>query len=655
MRLLFITLLAIATQAQQPSFQTGVRYRTGSGATVPISIVSADFNGDGIADLAVLNLGGNSSGPTGGGVSVLIANGDGSFKQPVSYSAPSGCAPYYIATGDFLGDGNQDLLLVCGLSTELVVFPGNGDGTFGTAVVSQASLDPLVYADFLRIAVGDFNGDGKADLVVLSYDPTASTIASNPYFLPGNGDGTFGTAVRIAGAVGSSLSAGDFNRDGKLDLVVSAPANLSFSLLTGTLPAPGPITVLLGNGDGTFTVGASYQPGFGPGPVAVGDLNGDGIPDLVVSSYTQGFAVYIGKGDGTFTQTFNDAEAGAGGTLGYPALADLFGTGNPGVIVPVLGCCESTIGILPGNGDGTFQPLVGFLTGIASPSVVAADFSNDNKADLALIDYGSVIAFGNLLGAAHADRSPPQSTDAVVLLNNTRTPFPFRNQSAASYAYAPFASNSIVAAFGGNLATGTGPATTTPLPTVLHGANVGVKDSAGKSRSAPLTYASPGQVNYIVPAGTAAGKATVTISAGSSTSTATVTIAPVASALFTMNPAGLVAAYVIRVKADGSSDVESAFQVSASQRVVALPIDLGAATDQVFLEMFGTGSQNGKTVTVTVGRVSVPVTYAGVSGYAGEDQVNIGPLPRSLAGKGQVEILMTVDGIAANVTNVSIQ
>jgi uncharacterized protein (TIGR03437 family) len=101
--------------------------------------------------------------------------------------------------------------------------------------------------------------------------------------------------------------------------------------------------------------------------------------------------------------------------------------------------------------------------------------------------------------------------------------------------------------------------------------------------------------------------------------------------------------------------VESAFQVSASQRVVALPIDLGAATDQVFLEMFGTGSQNGKTVTVTVGRVSVPVTYAGVSGYAGEDQVNIGPLPRSLAGKGQVEILMTVDGIAANVTNVSIQ
>lgn len=655
MRLLFITLLAVAAQAQQPSFQTGVRYQTGSGATVPISIVAADFNGDGIADLAVLNLGGNSSGPTGGSVSVLIANGDGSFQPPVQYSAPSGCAPYYIATGDFMGDGNQDLLLVCGLSTELVVFPGNGDGTFGTTVVSQATIDPLVFADFLRIAVGDFNGDGRADLVVLSYDPLASSIASNPYFLPGNGDGTFGTAVKIAGVTGSSVSAGDFNRDGKLDLVVSAPANLSFGLLTGTLPAAGPITILLGNGDGTFTVGASYQPGFGPGPVVVGDLNGDGIPDLVVSSYTQGLAAYIGNGDGTFTRTFNNAEAGAGGTLGYPALADLYGTGNPGVIIPVLGCCESTIGILPGNGDGTFQPLVGFLTGIPSPSVVAADFNGDNKADLALVDYGSVIAFGNLLGAAHADRSPPQFTDAVILLNNAATQFPFRNQNAASYAYAPFASNSIVAAFGSNLATGTGPATTTPLPTVLNGANVSVRDSAGKARPAPLTYASPAQVNYIVPAGTATGKATVTISAGTSSSAATVTVAPVAPALFTLNSAGLVAAWVIRVKADGSSDVEDVFQVNASQRIVALPIDLGPATDQVFLEMFGTGSQNGKTVTATVGGVSVPVTYAGVSGYAGEDQVNIGPLPQSLAGKGQAEILMTVDGIAANVTNVSIK
>jgi uncharacterized protein (TIGR03437 family) len=654
-RLLLITLLAIAAQAQQLSFQNGVRYPVGSGATVPIGMIAADFNGDGIPDLAVLNLGGNTSGPASGSVSILIANGDGSFKTPVNYPAPTGCTPYSISAGDFRRDGNQGLLLVCGLSNELVVFPGHGDGTLGAAVVTHTSFTPLVYADFLRVAVGDFNGDGIADVVALSYDPLAAAIATSPYFLPGIGDGTFGTATKITGVLGSSVSAGDFNRDGKLDLVVSSPASLSLSLLTGFLPAAGPITILLGNGDGTFTTGATYKPGFAPGPVLVGDVNSDGIADLVVSSYTQGLAVYIGKGDGTFTSTFNDAETGVGGTLGYPALADPYGTGNPSVIVPVLGCCQTTVGVLPGNGDGTFQPLSVFLTGVSSPSVVVADFDGDNKADMAQIDYGSVIAFGNLLGAAHADRTPPQSTAVVIFRNRSQAQFPLRNQNAASYAFAPFAANSIVAVFGSNLATGTGPATTLPLPTVLHGANVSVRDSTGRARPAQLTYASPGQVNYIVPAGTAAGKATVTIGAGSTTATSTLTIAPIAPALFTLNPGGLVAAYVIRVRADGSVTAGNVFQLDASQRVVALPIDLGPAADQVFLELFGTGSQNGKVATATAGGIAVPVTYAGVSGYAGEDQVNIGPLPQSLVGKGQVQILLTIDGVAANVTNVSIQ
>ena len=616
--------------------------------------IAADFNGDGVADLAVLNLAGKSSGPTGGSVSVLVANGDGSFKPAINYAAPTGCAPYFLAAGDFVRDGNQDLLLVCGLNTELVVFPGKGDGTFGTAVVSNTSFTPLVYADYLRIAVGDFNGDGRADIVALSYDPLAASIASNPYLLPGHGDGTFGTAVKIAGVTGSSVSAGDFNHDGKLDLVVSAPAKLTFDLLTGTLPAAGPIAIMLGNGDGTFTAGATYQPGFAPGPVLVGDVNNDGIPDLVVSSFTQGLAVYTGKGDGTFTSTYNDTEAGLGGTLGLPALADLFGTGNPGIIVPVLGCCQATIGVLPGKGDGTFQAPVVLLTGITSPSIIAADFDGDNRADISQVDYGSVISFGNLLGAAHADRTPPQSTAAVIFRNGSTAPFPIRSQNAASYAFAPFASNSIVAGFGSNLATGTGPATTLPLPTVLHGANVSVRDSTGRARSAQLTYASPRQVNYLVPDGTASGKATVTIGAGSSTSTETVTIAPVAPALFALNSAGLAAAYVVRVHADGSSAVENVFQLDGSN-IVPLPIDLGPETDQVFLELFGTGSQNGKAATASVGRLTVPVTYAGVSGYAGEDQIDIGPLPRALAGKGEVEIVVLMDGVAANVVNVRIQ
>jgi len=324
------------------------------------------------------------------------------------------------------------------------------------------------------------------------------------------------------------------------------------------------------------------------------------------------------------------------------------------MIVPVIGCCQTTIGVLPGNGDGTFQTPVVLLTGVSSPSIVAADFDGDNRADLAQVDYGSVIAFGNLLGAAHADRTPPQNTQAVIFRNSSTGQFPLRNQNAASYSFAPFAPDSIVAAFGDNLATGTGPATTLPLPTVLNGANVSVRDSTGRPRRAQLTYASPRQVNYIVPDGTAAGKATVTIGAGSSTSTGVVTISAVGPALFTVNLAGLAAADVVRVHGDGSSAVENVFQLDGS-RVVAHPIDLGPQTDQVFLELFGTGSRGGKVVTATIGGLSVPVTYAGVSGYAGEDQINIGPLPRALAGKGAAEILVLVDGVAANAVNVSIQ
>lgn len=653
-RLLVFPLLAFTVTAQQLNFQTGVRYALDASGTVPISMIAADFNGDGVADLAVLNLGGNSSGPTHGGVSVLITNADGTFKTAVNYAAPSSCAPYFVAAGDFMRDGTQDLLLVCGLSNELVVFPGKGDGTFGAAVVSHASITPIVYSDYLRVAAGDFNGDGIADVVALSYDPLAATIAGNPYFLPGNGDGTFGTAVKIAAVTGSSLSSGDFNRDGRLDLVVSEPAALTLNLLTGTLPTAGPVAILLGNGDGTFAAGATYQPGFAPGPVLVGDVNSDGVPDLVVSSFTQGLAVYIGKGDGTFTSTYNNTETVLGGTLGLPALGDPFGTGNPSMIVPVIGCCQTTIGVLPGNGDGTFQTPVVLLTGVSSPSIVAADFDGDNRADLAQVDYGSVIAFGNLLGAAHADRTPPQNTQAVIFRNSSTGQFPLRNQNAASYSFAPFAPDSIVAAFGDNLATGTGPATTLPLPTVLNGANVSVRDSTGRPRRAQLTYASPRQVNYIVPDGTAAGKATVTIGAGSSTSTGVVTISAVGPALFTVNLAGLAAADVVRVHGDGSSAVENVFQLDGS-RVVAHPIDLGPQTDQVFLELFGTGSQGGIVVTATIGGLSVPVTYAGVSGYAGEDQINIGPLPRALAGKGAAEILVLVDGVAANAVNVSIQ
>jgi uncharacterized protein (TIGR03437 family) len=139
------------------------------------------------------------------------------------------------------------------------------------------------------------------------------------------------------------------------------------------------------------------------------------------------------------------------------------------------------------------------------------------------------------------------------------------------------------------------------------------------------------------------------------TQSATIQIGTVSPGLFTLTGSGLAAALVLRVISGIQQPLEPVYQV-ASGSVAALPIDLGPATNQVYLEMYGTGIRGARQVTVTVGGVSVPVLYAaGAPGYAGEDQVNIGPLPPSLAGKGNVNIVLNADGQEANPVNVTIQ
>jgi uncharacterized protein (TIGR03437 family) len=239
---------------------------------------------------------------------------------------------------------------------------------------------------------------------------------------------------------------------------------------------------------------------------------------------------------------------------------------------------------------------------------------------------------------------------------------PISSVSAANFTGAELASESIVAAFGDKLATRVQTALSIPLPTTLAGTVVKIKDSAGAERFAPLFFVAPSQVNLQVPAGTASGAATITITSGDGTvSIGTMNITTVAPGLFTSSATGngIAAAVVARVRSDGTQVYEPVAQFDASQnRFIHIPIDLGQASEQVFLIVHGTGFRHRSSlsaVNATIGGSNADVLYAGlVDGFIGLDQSNI-RIPRSLAGRGVVDVLLTVDGKPANTVTVQIK
>lgn len=234
--------------------------------------------------------------------------------------------------------------------------------------------------------------------------------------------------------------------------------------------------------------------------------------------------------------------------------------------------------------------------------------------------------------------------------------------SAASFQGASLASESIAAAFGTGLATETVAAASLPLPTILAGTTVTVKDSGGTERQAPLFFVSSGQVNYQIPTGTLSGSAEVIITAGNGQiSSGMTTINDVAPALFSANADGMgvAAAYALRVRPDNMQIVEPVAQLDQnSGRLVAVPLDLSPDTDQMFLVLFGSGIRNHSDLTqvsATVGGESVEVLYAGTQGgFVGLDQVNL-RLPRTLSGRGDVDVILSVTGKTANTVRVNIK
>ncbi|MGE0131648.1 MAG: BACON domain-containing carbohydrate-binding protein [Blastocatellales bacterium] len=231
---------------------------------------------------------------------------------------------------------------------------------------------------------------------------------------------------------------------------------------------------------------------------------------------------------------------------------------------------------------------------------------------------------------------------------------------AASFIGPALASESIVAAFGVNLAATTQAANALPLPTSLGGASVRMRDSAGVERFAPLFFVSPSQVNYQIPPGSANGPATVIFSNGQgSLSSGSIMIEPVAPGLFSANAngQGVAAAIALRIKSDGSQIYEPvAVFDSAQGKFVARPLDFGAPGDQLYLILFGAGLRGRSSlssITARIGGEQLDVLYAGAQGgFVGLDQINLA-LPRTLAGRGEVDLDISVDGKTANTLRVA--
>ncbi|HMX28455.1 MAG TPA: N-acetylmuramoyl-L-alanine amidase, partial [Blastocatellia bacterium] len=247
---------------------------------------------------------------------------------------------------------------------------------------------------------------------------------------------------------------------------------------------------------------------------------------------------------------------------------------------------------------------------------------------------------------------PGVRTDVKNLLANVGA---VAGVSAASFSATALAGESIVAVFGTNLATSVQIGSSVPLPNSLAGTSVTVRDSANVEKIARLFFVSPGQINFLMPDGLANGQATVLVANGQGTLAAgTVTIVPVAPGLFAANAngQGVPAAVVLRVRADGSQIYEPVATFDQIQnKFIAAPIDLGPASDQVFLVAYGTGIRKRDSlnaVSAKVGGATSEVLYAGfVEGFFGLDQLNL-RLPRTLAGRGEVDLEVTVDGLKAN-------
>lgn len=348
------------------SFETGVSlggpaagfdgsFRQISSTTVgssPYSVRTADFDGDGAADLVIAHQGANT-------VSILLGNGDGSFAARVDY--PVGSNPWALEAGDFDEDGFPDVAVVNDGPNTISILLNQGDGTLAAPATYPVGSSPRA------LAVGDLNGDGVLDLVTANYNGHSVSV------LLGNGDGTFaaGAGIDQPNSRPTGVALGDFDGDGVLDLAVANNALNTLSVYAGV-------------GDGTFGAGTEYAVLANPDGVAAGDIDGDGFDDLVsISGSNSQFNLLRSNGDGTFEEPRSYTVGGSSSNREI-VLADLRGDGFPDALI----ARGNNLSIRENRGGWLFDSPAVYGAGSTVRSVTTGDFDGDGLPDLAVVASG---------------------------------------------------------------------------------------------------------------------------------------------------------------------------------------------------------------------------------------------------------------------------
>ena len=602
-------------------------------------IAPADVNGDGLTDIVYVDGKGN--------LGSAMGRGNGTFL-PIS-SSTTGAIAGFLTVGDFNGDGKADTIaisypqnisggVIAQQDAQLSFYAGNGDGTFqaGTPVFDLQAIG-AAYA-----VSGDFNGDGKLDLIVSFYNPNAYTASIS--FIPGNGDGTFGTPVSLTqiGSMGPPIAVlvADLNNDHKLDLIWGA-------------------TVFLGNGDGTFQQQPLGSLGANGGPFAAGDLNGDGFPDLVV-----GNSVYAGNGDGTFQTTplYTAANVTSNSVTGA-SIGDVNGDGAPDLLLQTESqVAPNQVFAFLGDGHGAFTADSNLY--YDGDALEGATHSNNAGGNLGnQPPMGLLTRLNNSAPTLAADHALDYLvfTDGATVLLNQMNPAP-----AALAAYSSkvvLASSASSATPGQQLtltAAVTGISPTGSVSFFAGGSNLGAANVVNGAATLPISFATAGthsvtasysgDSNNIASVssavsltiGQAASTVTLTASATSANEKQSITLTATVSGY---NPIGNVAfsasntALGSAALNNGIATLQYAFPAAGSYSVIAAysgdTNNVASSSNTVAITVVApdfTIAASPASATISPGQsATTTLTITPVGGYSGTVQLACGTLPSEVS------------------------